>query len=319
MYVVTGGLGFIGSHIVRALAKRGEKVIIVEDLQKCANKIANISDCAYAVVDMIDITTFFSNMLPILKNSNVTGIFHEGACVNTKETDFKHMTLHNTEFTRALIETAITLSIKIVYASSAAVYGTHSCFCETPTDERPANGYALSKLIIDNMVRALPKDQPLDKTIVGLRYFNVYGSNEDHKGTMASMVHQIAKKMMHDDEVDLFKSYTQLGFSRDFVHVDDVVKVNMHFMFSDKTYRGVFNVGTGQDNSFESVAMFISKVLHSRSKIREIPIPTDIVHFYQPITKANLTNLRSKGDYNERFISINEGIEKLYGAKNANF
>lgn len=314
MYVVTGGLGFIGSHIVRALADRGEKVMIVEDLAMCSNKIKNISDCAHAIVDIFDISEFSMNMRNIMKLNKVAGIFHEGACVNTKETDFKHMISYNTEFTQALIEVAAALSIKIVYASSAAVYGMSRDSREHSGNECPLNVYALSKLIVDNAVRALPKNQPFNNTIVGLRYFNVYGKNEDHKESMASMIHQMISKAKLSLDIELFDSCSLAfaRYSRDFVHVDDVVNVNMHFMFNDKIYRDVFNVGTGETCMFESAAMMISKALGSRSKIVNIPMPESIREFYQSFTKADLENLRNVGGYTNKFLSLNDGLQRMF-------
>lgn len=316
MYIVTGGLGFIGSNIVRELHMRGERILIVENRKdRVAEKMKNISGCMSNIIDIVDIERFIDTMHDYVGAQETKGIFHQGACADTTLTDAEFVLKRNTDFSTALIDSAFRKGKPIVYASSAAVYGNSTDFREIPENENPLNVYGLSKLLVDNGVRLLMERQSgAGSTIVGLRYFNVYGKGEDHKGKMASMITQIRNQFRESGKCKLFKTDDyQPPLQRDFVHVDDVVDVNMHFMFGPRI-RGIFNVGTGQARSFEAVAKAIEAAIASYSKydFDIIDMPPEIRKFYQRITKADLTSLRTVGKYDKTFMDIFEGTKKTF-------
>lgn len=307
MYIVTGGLGFIGSNIVRELHKRGESVLIVDDRAKIHNRIQNISDCASAIQDVIDPEFFFAHRMNFLHVCD--GIFHQGACADTTERDSALMMKQNVDHSKAIIKSAIDQQKKLVYASSAAVYGNSKYFAEERENERPLNSYGLSKLIVDNYAREAFKSMDHQQTMVGLRYFNVYGRGEDHKHKMKSMPRQLFDQSVKGGPLKIFKDGAQ---KRDFVHVSDVVNVNMHFMFSQKPTRGIFNVGTEEATSFQTIATLISQRHSPALPIEFIDIPEKIRPFYQSYTCADLTDLRAAG-YDGKFLNIAEGMQRSWG------
>ncbi len=318
-YVVTGGLGFIGSNIVRALHKRGEKVIIIDDLassEAAAEKLKNVSDCVTSIIDIVDYRSLLEDNTRMLraKVENSKGVFHQGACSDTLVADLNYMLDANTHFSQNLIAVCELNGIDIVYASSAAVYGSCISFREMVCNEKPLNIYGTSKLLVDNFVRQIFEEVPKSNrcTIVGLRYFNVYGNGERHKGHMMSMPSKIARQLKEENGRCLLFEYGEQ--QRDFVHVDDVVDVNMHFMFdSSKKTRGIFNVGTGTPAAFKDMAtMVIEHVRPFDGHITYVKMPDTIEKVYQDYTKADLTALRAAG-YTKEFTSLKDGIRRTFG------
>lgn len=316
MFIVTGGLGFIGSSIIGALSKMGERVLVVDYLDVGSgfrNKIDNLSGCASSVIDVIEPENFLKYHEKILTDVKITGIFHQGACADTTVTDGKKMLEQNSDFTRQVILAAVKHGKRIVYASSAAVYGKGTSFEEVPQNENPSNVYGLSKLLSDNFARYISErvvlqDHMTSPQIVGLRYFNVYGKNEDHKGQMSSMVHKLAGQTVCGQPLKLFKS-DEVGDGnqkRDFIHVNDVVDVNIHFMFGP-AFCGVFNVGTGLARSFNTIAHTLIEEFGS-GQIEYIKMPSSIRTFYQNYTCADLRKLRATG-YEKEFTSIEDGVK----------
>ena len=308
MIIVTGCNGFIGSNLVTQLNKLGFKDIIgVDDLSKKQNLI-NIAHCE--LKELLDIEEFDKNYLQ--KNKPFKGInkiFHQGACSNTMEWDAEYMMKNNYSFSQKLLDFAYTNLISFIYASSASVYGEGTKFEEVKENENPINLYAFSKYLFDQLVRQRLKDNKIQ--IVGLRYFNVYGPNESHKGQMASVAYHLHEQLKEGNEVKLFEGsdgYEAGEQRRDFVYVDDVVKVNLWFM-ENVDISGIFNVGTGKSQAFNEVANSVIE-WHGKGSIKYIPFPKELKGSYQSFTEANINKLRAAG-YLENFLDVQTGV-KLY-------
>ena len=305
MYIVTGAAGFIGSNIVKELNNRGiDDIIAVDDLTE-GDKFRNLADTV--VADYYDITEFKKICEDKKSLGSVVAILHNGACANTMEYDGKYMFERNFTYSKNVFEYATHFELPMVYASSASVYGTGRISIEKPEYERPINVYAYSKLAFDQYMRKNFKRAK--NTVVGLRYFNVYGPREAEKGRMASMVFQISNQLKENNEVKLFEGtdgFEDGGQMRDFVSVLDVAKVNLFFA-AQADVQGIFNVGTGTARSFNDVAMkFIS--LQGSGSISYVPFPDKLVGKYQSFTEADLTKLREAG-YKEEFMTLEEGID----------
>jgi ADP-L-glycero-D-manno-heptose 6-epimerase len=306
MYIVTGGAGFIGSTLVRALNDRGiSDVIVVDDLTQ-GDKCRNLADCTLA--DYWDIAEFRTRLQSPRDLPSLAGILHQGACADTTESNGRYMMDNNFAFSREVLHLALENHVPLVYASSASVYGAGEVFAEEPANERPLNVYAWSKLVFDQYVR-----RHLDQarsTVVGLRYFNVYGARETFKGRMASMVHQLYHQLRDTGIARLFDAYGGYGAGeqkRDFVYVGDVVDVNLHFL-DGPTTKGIFNVGSGEARTFNSVAKAL--IDQVGGKIEYIPFPESLRGKYQCYTEADLTRLREAG-YDRPMTSLEDGAKKL--------
>lgn len=293
MIIVTGGAGFIGGNLVRALNMAGrEDLIVVDDLSD-GNKFRNIVDCA--IEDYLDKDEFRE----IIERGNsslgkIDVVFHQGACSDTTETDGRYMLDNNYSYSKQLLHYCLSDKTPFIYASSAAVYGIGGDFVEQRFSENPVNVYAYSKLLFDNYVRRIMVTAA--SQIVGLRYFNVYGPGEAHKGTMASVAYHLNSQLLESARVRLFDGsdgYLPGEQQRDFIHVDDAVAINLWFMQSPQQ-SGIFNVGTGTSRSFNDVANAVID-WHGRGEIDYIAFPETLKLSYQSYTKANLTNLRSVG------------------------
>ena len=315
MIIVTGCNGFIGSNLVTKLNELGIKDIIgVDDLSKKDNLI-NISHCY--LKELLDIKDFENNYLQKNKTENqVTHIFHQGACSDTMEWDAEYMMKNNYSFSQRLLELAEKNSIAFIYASSASVYGDSKKFEELRENENPINLYAFSKYLFDQLIRQKITGSKIQ--IVGLRYFNVYGPNESHKGHMASVAYHLHQQLEKGEEVKLFKGsdgYEAGEQRRDFVYVDDVVKVNLWFM-ENSDISGIFNVGTGKSQTFNEVANSVIDY-HGKGSIKYIPFPKELVGSYQSFTEANIDKLRKAG-YPEDFLDVHSGVQ-LYLEKLSNW
>lgn len=305
MIVVTGGAGFIGSNLVHALQ---DKPVIVVDHLKNGTKFKNIADCN--IVDYFERDDFLNhiqNESPFTRQ--ITTIFHQGACSTTTEWDGSYMMKNNYEYSKHLLHFCLTNQIPFIYASSAAVYGGSLTFKEDRAYEAPLNVYGYSKFQFDQYVRNLWPD--IKSQVVGLRYFNVYGPREDHKGSMASVAYHLNNQLKQGNEVRLFEGsdgYANGEQRRDFIYVDDVVKVNQWFLANpDKS--GIFNLGTGRSQTFNDVANAVI-AWHKKGKLRYIPFPEHLQGCYQSFTQADITALRQAG-YSDTFKRVEEGV-KLY-------
>lgn len=305
MYIVTGGAGFIGSNLVRHLTDRtGEEVVVVDDLSD-GHKFTNIADLVIA--DYLDKDEFIEQLDGRFR-SGVRAVLHQGACSATTEWDGRYMMRNNYTWSKRLLHHCLANDIPFIYASSGSVYGGASDFRELPENERPLNVYGYSKLLFDQYVRRMAVGP--ERQVVGLRYFNVYGPREQHKGPMASVAWHFHRQLLADDEIRLFEGTGGFGDGeqkRDFVYVDDVCRVNLWFL-EHRRVSGIFNVGTGRAQTFNDVGNAIIG-WHGRGRIRYIPFPEELAGAYQNYTQADLTALRNAGCDIE-FASVEDGVRE---------
>jgi ADP-L-glycero-D-manno-heptose 6-epimerase len=308
MIIVTGGAGFVGSNILAALNARGVSDILVVDRK--GDNFRNLGDLRFS--DFMHPEEFARAIARKSLPQRIEAIFHQGACADTTCTDGRYMIENNFTFSKSILHFALSLRVPLVYASSAAVYGGSSAFAPARENERPLNLYALSKLAFDNHVRIVAARS--ESTVAGLRYFNVYGPRESHKGKMASMVYQLYRQLKASGRAQLFKTsdgYADGEQRRDFVFVGDVVRVNLA-MADGPVRNGVFNVGTGLSRSFNDVARIIIARMGAGA-IEYVPFPENLAGKYQSFTQAELSALRSAG-YTENFSTLEKGIAQSMDA-----
>ena len=293
MHVVTGGAGFIGSNLVRTLAgQTGDDIVVVDDLSD-GHKFVNIADLK--VSDYLDVDEFAARLdsdPQYLKNAQ--SVFHEGACSTTTEWDGRYMMRNNYGYSRNLLHHCLRHNVPFIYASSAAVYGSAQAFVEHPEHELPLNVYGYSKLLFDQYVRRIKLEA--GQQVVGLRYFNVYGPREQHKGSMASVAFHFNNQIGESAEVRLFEGSDGYGDGeqrRDFVFVDDICAVNLWFL-EHRNVSGIFNAGTGDAQSFNDIADAVI-AWHGKGKKTYIPFPDHLKGAYQSFTEADLSRLRGAG------------------------
>jgi ADP-L-glycero-D-manno-heptose 6-epimerase len=324
MLIVTGGAGFIGSNLVHELNTHGVTDILIVDNFANVKKLENLHGARY--VDYMDKREFRRAVADdALGTRKIEAILHQGACSNTLEDDGVYMMDNNFQYTKEVLAFAIRQGAPLVFASTAAVYGLSGPGHFTPTieNERPLNIYGYSKLVFDQYFRnQLALDQ-VPITAVGLRYFNVYGPREQHKGRMASVIHHFTKQMKDTGKVRLFAGTGGYGDGeqrRDFVYVRDLARLNMFFAqigpYTPRTgepakkYSGVVNAGSGVSRSFNDVARALMAV-HGKVPIEYIPFPADLEGRYQHFTEADLTGLRNLGCPLD-FTALEEGIVETY-------
>jgi ADP-L-glycero-D-manno-heptose 6-epimerase len=307
MHIVTGAAGFVGSNLVRALNERGIREIMAVDDLTHGDKFRNLQDCEIA--DYMDRTDFREFIRRGASWLEPTAVLHQGACADTTESNGRYMLDNNFTYSKELLHWALERRVPFVYASSASVYGSSTRCAETPDHEEPLNVYAYSKLLFDQYVRRLmPR---ISTTVVGLRYFNVYGPREWHKGRMASMVWQVYQQVRSSGLARLFEGTD--GFAdgeqrRDFVFVGDAVAVNLHFS-SGLPRQAIVNVGTGKSRSFNDIARIVISLL-GRGEIQYIPFPESLRGKYQSFTESDITRLRAAG-YDHPMTSLEDGIRQL--------
>ena len=310
MIVLTGGAGFIGSNLLNALNAKGVTDILVVDRK--GDNFRNLGDLRFS--DFIEPLEFARAIERKSFSKNVDAIFHQGACADTTCADGRYMIENNFAFSKLILEFALASKIPLVYASSAAVYGASRTFAPSRENERPLNLYGLSKLAFDNHVRIVASKS--ESTVAGLRYFNVYGSRELHKGKMASMVYQLYRQLKKSGRARLFEGTDGYGDGeqrRDFVFVDDVARVNLA-LAEGPVCRGIFNVGTGQARTFNDVARTIAAKLGA-GEIEYVPLPESLAGRYQSFTQADLSTLRGVG-YSDHFAALEDGIARSIDAWN---
>lgn len=307
MIIVTGGAGFIGSNIVKALNARGrDDILVVDDLED-GTKFKNIVDCQ--ILDYMDKDDFIQWIADGEEFPEpVEAIFHEGACSSTTEWNGKFIMEINYEYSKALLHYCLERGAAFIYASSASVYGGGTTFKESPEFEEPLNMYGYSKFQFDNYVRRLMPE--IGTQVCGLRYFNVYGPREQHKGTMSSVAFHLNNQILAGNNPKLFEGcdgYENGGQSRDFIYVGDAVAVNL-WLLDNPRVSGIFNVGTGRAQSFNDVARAVIDY-HGKGEIEYIPFPDHLKGRYQSFTQADITALREAG-YDAPFKSVEEGVRE---------
>jgi ADP-L-glycero-D-manno-heptose 6-epimerase len=318
--IVTGAAGFIGSNLVQALNHRNETEIIAVDDLTDGDKFRNLA-CS-EISDYLDKDDFLERFSRG-QFGKVRAVLHQGACSSTVEADGRFMMDNNYRFSRELLAAAQQQQIALLYASSAAVYGAGQDFREQRECERPLNVYGYSKFLFDQQVRrqlSVARSQ-----IVGLRYFNVYGPHEQHKGAMASVALHCFNQYQANGKVCLFGSYGDYpngGHLRDFVSVEDVVKVNMFFL-DHPQLSGIFNVGSGRAQPFNDVALAVINRLRERQGqpmlSLEMALLEGILEYgefpehlrgkYQCYTCADLKRLRAVG-YTAPTLAVQQGVAR---------
>ncbi len=306
MIIITGGAGFIGSNIAKALNHRGETDILIIDNLVNGKKMLNIND--------LDIADYMNKeeFIQRIKNNedfggNVQAIFHEGACSATTEWNGKFIMENNYDYTKSLLHWSDQHNAQYLYASSASVYGSGLVFKEERNNELPINMYAYSKFQFDQYVRRF--QQQAKNQIVGFRYFNVYGPREQHKGTMSSTAFHFHHQVSETGTAKLFAGidgYENGEQRRDFIYIDDVIAVNLWFLDNpDKS--GIFNLGTGRSQSFNDMAKAVIK-WHGKGEINYIPFPEHLKGAYQSFTEADISHLREAG-YEKEFKNVEQGVK----------
>jgi ADP-L-glycero-D-manno-heptose 6-epimerase len=314
MIVVTGGAGFIGSNLIRALNQRGERNILLVDHLANGRKMHNIADLDIA--DYMDKEEFIEKIDKAHFFDGVRAVFHQGACSATTEWNGRYVMQNNYDYSKRLLHWCIARNVAFMYASSASVYGDGKRgFRVDRNCEHPINMYAYSKFQFDQYVRPL-----LAKTkspIVGFRYFNVYGPREQHKGSMSSTAFHFNQQIIEQKKAKLFEGCDGMANGeqrRDFIHVDDVVDVNLWFL-DHSEQRGIYNVGTGRAEPFNAVAQAVID-WHKEGCIEYIPFPEHLKGAYQSYTQADIFELREAG-YEKDFLTVKQGVAKYLDWLNA--
>ncbi len=308
-FIVTGGAGFIGSNLVRALNERGHRDITIVDHLNHPAKQRNLDRLEFK--DYYDKADFRTQLRDV-RVSPVDGVFHMGACSSTMETDEAYLTDNNYQCTVDLCEWSLKVGARFVYASSAATYGDgRRGYIDdeaTVSELEPLNGYGRSKQKFD--LWAIRTGTL--KQIAGLKYFNVYGPGEEHKGEMRSLVNKAYGLVKSEGVMRLFKSYRPEYLDgkqeRDFVYVDDAVAETL-FFFDHPEVSGLFNCGTGQARTWIDLARTVFASAGLPPRIEFIDMPLSIRDNYQYHTEANLSKLRLVG-YVAPFLTIEEGVRR---------
>lgn len=311
MIIVTGGAGFIGSNLVRALNERGETEILVVDNLTDGTKFVNLANCDIA--DYEDKDVFRENITNHGLPEGTTAVLHQGACSATTQWDGRMMLDQNFCWSRDLLKACQSSQVPLIYASSASVYGAGPEFSEDRECERPLNVYGYSKMLFDRYVQRLGKPAA---QLVGLRYFNVYGPGEGHKQAMASVLLHFNREVVEDGEIRVFQGCDGYGDGeqrRDFVYVDDAVSVILYFL-DHPEISGIFNTGTGRAQTFNDAARAVID-WHGRGALRYVPMPVHLKGRYQSYTQADLTRLRAAG-YNGQFRTVEDGVRCYFDRLN---
>lgn len=308
MIVVTGAAGFIGSCLVSQLNEAGYRDVVLVDKFDHSAKAANYAHKTYS--EKVDRDGFFDWLDQ--HEDRVQFIFHIGARTDTTEFDRDIFEKLNVGFSKEVWNRCVKYGIPLVYASSAATYGLGEFGYDDRHDVvdqlKPLNPYGDSKNEFDQWALA---QQEKPYFWAGLKFFNVYGPNEYHKGRMASVIFHAHRQIKETGKVKLFRShnpdYEDGGQLRDFVYVKDVVKV-CRFLMENRKVSGLFNLGTGKARTFSDLAKATFAALNREPKIEFIDTPEDIRDKYQYFTEANMTKLREAG-YTNDFYSLEEGVK----------
>jgi len=315
LHVVTGAAGFIGSRLVAALNRAGvSEILAVDDLENGA-KSKNLA--ALEIDDYLDKRDFLAQLESGRLDGAIEAILHQGACSDTMATDGRYVMETNYGYSKALFDWCQDEEVPLIYASSAAVYGAGREFGEARENENPLNVYAYSKHLFDQYVRKRKAEDGAQ--VAGLRYFNVYGPNEAHKGRMASVAFHAYHQFRAEGRVKLFAGsdgYADGEQERDFVHVDDAVRVNL-WLLENRGVSGIFNCGTGRSQTFNDLAAAVINTVNgsdlpieelaAKGWVEYIPFPPQLVGRYQSYTQADLAMLREAG-YDGTFRSVEEGV-----------
>ncbi len=314
MIVVTGGAGFIGSVLIWKLNQLGRTDIIVVDALRTGDKWKNL--VKRQIWGVIHKDQFLSWLERAPEAKQIEAVVHLGACSSTTERDVDYLNANNTQYSMALFTYCRDRNIPFVYASSAATYGNgEHGYGDDPAgilQLRPINPYGWSKQLFDAWALKQKTTPPF---WCGLKFFNVYGPNEYHKGSMQSLVAKAVPQIQSEGLLRLFKSYRE-GINhgeqqRDFVYVKDVVDVLMHLLENTKTAKsGIYNLGTGKARSFADLARAVFVAMKREPLFEWIEMPEEIRNQYQYFTQAEMARFRKETGYKKPFTSLEEGVRE---------
>ncbi|HNY51407.1 MAG TPA: ADP-glyceromanno-heptose 6-epimerase [Smithella sp.] len=308
MIIVTGGAGFIGSAFVWKLNQEGIDNIVIVDRLGTSDKWKNLVNLRFVnyihkddFLEMID-----TDMVPF----EIDAIIHMGACSSTTERDADYLWHNNYAYTKILAEWALERDIRFIYASSAATYGDGGKgFADnhkTIEDLKPINMYGYSKQVFDLWVLR----QKLEHRMAGIKFFNVFGPNEYHKGDMSSVIFKAFHQIKETGKVRLFKSYHKEyedgGQMRDFVYVKDCVNV-MWWLFKNPRANGIFNVGTGKARTWNDLIRAVFSAMKRKTNIEYIDMPEALRNQYQYFTEAEMGKLKKAG-CTVKFSSLEDSV-----------
>jgi ADP-L-glycero-D-manno-heptose 6-epimerase len=306
--LVTGGAGFIGSALIWALNRRGLQNVLVADFLKQDEKWKNLVPLRFAdYLEADELLRLVREDSPRL--GDIGCIFHLGACSSTTERDASYLIRNNYEYTKELADWALAHGVRFVYASSAATYGDGSKGMSDTADLttlRPLNMYGYSKHLFDLYAQ---RQGVLDR-MVGVKYFNVFGPNEGHKGDMRSLVHKAYGQVVSEGVIKLFASdradFADGEQKRDFLYVKDAVEMTIHLAETPGA-KGLYNLGSGEANSWNTVARAIFAALDREPRIEYILMPEILKAKYQYFTQADISKLRGAG-YERRVTPLAESV-----------
>lgn len=308
MIAVTGGAGFIGSAIVWRLNQLGEDKIIIVDELGTDEKWKNLVPLKFA--DLIHKDDFISMIIEQEIDFDISAIIHMGAISSTTEKNADYLFSNNYLYTKELAKYCLAKNIRFIYASSAATYGDGSLGFDDDENKleslRPLNMYGYSKQLFDLWAK---RNSAFNK-IVGLKYFNVYGPNEYHKGDMRSVVHKAFEQIRDTGKVKLFKSmnpkYKDGEQLRDFIYIKDAAEMTLFFL--DKpNINGLFNIGTGKARTWNDLVSSIFAAMNKQPRIEYIDLPEHLREKYQYFTEAKVEKLKKAG-YNKTILGLEDGV-----------
>lgn len=312
MKIITGGSGFIGSAICWRLNTLGINDIVLVDSDIDGTKKRNLENLKY--IEFIDKQSFLNKLSNGIFSGMTDTMYHMGACTSTTETNMDYLTENNFEYSKSLALWSLKNNVRYVYASSAATYGAGEMGFDD--DEKlipklkPLNKYGLSKQMFDMWVL----ENNLQDKFTGLKYFNVFGPNENHKGDMRSMVNKAYTQITDTGKLKLFRSYSKEfkngEQTRDFVYVKDAVEMTIFFDAGNsigKSKSGIFNIGCGKASTWNRLASAIFKAMEREPVIEYVDMPENIKNQYQYKSEANLSKLFQAG-YNKPFTSLEDSV-----------
>ena len=307
MIIVTGGAGFIGSAIIWSLNQLGKEDVIIVDELGVGEKWRNLVGLKFQ--DFIHKDDFIDKLNNGVKYK-ISAIIHMGANSSTTEKDADHLLKNNFQYTQKLAKYSFKNDIRFIYASSAATYGDGALGFNDDDEKlntlRPLNMYGYSKSLFDIWA----KNQGLLNKIAGIKYFNVYGPNEYHKGDMRSVVHKAFEQIRDTGKVKLFKSenpdYKDGEQKRDFVYIKDAVEMTLFFL-DNPDKNGVFNVGSGKARTWNDLVTSLFNAMEQPVKIEYIDLPQHLAQKYQYFTEADLSKIKKAG-YSKSLSSLEDGV-----------
>ncbi len=299
MIVITGGVGFIGSVIAAKLNQNGEQNILIVDENENNEKWKNLRKKQFSefLTKEEFLALIENHSLKKRFRKKISAIIHMGACSDTTQQNMEYLHQTNYRYSISLLHYALENKIRFIYASSAAVYGDgKQGFNDSHTLTHqllPLNKYGFSKWLFDEYVI----HNGYAQQVTGLRFFNVFGPNEYHKGNMSSVIYKLFHSIQETGQIKLFEShepeYEHGEQKRDFIYVKDAAEILLFFLNNNKT--GIFNAGTGKAETFNSLAQYTSQAMDKKIAIQYFPMPEDVKKHYQYFTEADIQKLRNAG------------------------